>query len=646
MTFRTAIWLGLFGVLSLPRTGVPTFAADTPYRGPRIVAHRGASAERPENTLAALQRAIEVGADAVEIDVRTSKDGALFLLHDASLDRTTDGQGPASEKTIAELRALDAGSWFHHDYRGQRIPLLREALELCRGKIDVVLDLKEQGDAYADAVVRAVVAHGDPRQTIFGVHSVQQARRFRTRLPAARQLGFIPTPGQIEAIAQAGVETIRLWPQWLDDPALVPQVRRLGARLQLNGATGEPPEVLPLLRHRPDAVLVDAPATLRATLAHFEQNAAGVRGETAPFSYAEWSLRERPLAAARFTTRAQLAAWQEQRRGEFLRRLVFPYGVEPTIRPVGQLLDRGRFGQQEFEVCAGDRRLFRFFRLTPRAAGQADGGAASEPHGQVAGKSPARLPAVVCFMGHGKVQQILADWDSYQHACAAEFAERGYLVFAMENVGMEPDRDGHRELDRLLRLDGYCWYSLLFAHQRMLLDHVFADPQVDAKRTGVVGVSTGGLLALTAAALDPRVAAASVQGIFGSMRVSFIRDRQRHCPCGAIPGLLPNFDLPDLALLVAPRPLHIANAAGDGFSPQEAKRCIELIAPVYAMAGGARPEFTSLPGGHELALQPAVDFFRVHLAHPDPPGRKPVNHSRRTGKVGPIANAVLDRNQI
>ena len=114
--------------------------------------------------------------------------------------------------------------------------------------------------------------------------------------------------------------------------------------------------------------------------------------------------------------------------------------------------------------------------------------------------------------------------------------------------------------------------------------------------------------------MEPRISAASVQGIFGSMRVSFIRDRSRHCTCGAIPGLLPEFDLPELALLVAPRPLHISNGERDGFSPQEAKRCIELISPLYVKMGGDRPQMTVSPGGHEFSLPSALKFFAENLA--------------------------------
>jgi len=108
-----------------------------------------------------------------------------------------------------------------------------------------------------------------------------------------------------------------------------------------------------------------------------------------------------------------------------------------------------------------------------------------------------------------------------------------------------------------------------------------------------------------------------VQGIFGSMRVSFIRDRDHHCSCGAIPGLLPDFDLPEMALLAAPRPLHISNAAQDGFSPEEARRSIRRIAPYYRTAGGKEPLLTEPPGHHEYAFEPALKFFENTIGRPE-----------------------------
>jgi glycerophosphoryl diester phosphodiesterase len=232
----------------------------------QIVAHRGASLERPECTLASTLRAIEAGATAVEVDVRTTKDGHLVLLHDATLDRTTNGSGKVSDVTFEELRKLDAGSHFDTKYADQKVPTLAEVAEVCKGKIDVLLDLKESGSEYAQKLVRVIRESGDPARTIVGVRSVVQAREFRRLLPEAQQIGLIGSPDDIEAYAAAGVETIRLWPRWLTDESLVPRVRKAGARLHLNGSTGTPEEATPLLKHHPDSMSSDDPARLTTTL--------------------------------------------------------------------------------------------------------------------------------------------------------------------------------------------------------------------------------------------------------------------------------------------------------------------------------------------------------------------------------------------
>ncbi len=235
----------------------------------RIVAHRGAMSERPECTLSAYLRAMELGADIVEVDVRRSRDGVLFVLHDGTLDRTTDGSGLAAERTMEELKRLDAGSWFGQEWHQERIPTLAEVLAACRGRVDVLLDLKEQGEDYAAAVSECVRRHGAPAETIVGVRSAQQARRFRRLLPRTRQLAFAGAPGEIDSFLDAGVDIVRLWPRWLRSeggPESVGRIRRAGAELQINARTGGLTEVLPLLRHSPDLLLVDDVAALQRTL--------------------------------------------------------------------------------------------------------------------------------------------------------------------------------------------------------------------------------------------------------------------------------------------------------------------------------------------------------------------------------------------
>lgn len=232
----------------------------------QLVAHRGSSADRPENTLASYRRAIDAGATAVEMDLRTTRDGVLVSLHDADMKRTTNGKGQVGDLTLEELQRLDAGGWFHPKYAGERVPTFREILELCGDRIDVLLDLKESGDDYAQVIATTVRKHGVPKKTIVGVRSVEQARQFRKLLPEARQLALIPTPDSIDAFAEAGVDMIRLWPKWLKDADLVKKVRKHGVLLHINGATGEEEEIRSFLRFEPNSLSSDDPARLRKSL--------------------------------------------------------------------------------------------------------------------------------------------------------------------------------------------------------------------------------------------------------------------------------------------------------------------------------------------------------------------------------------------
>ncbi len=96
----------------------------------QIIAHRGSKGTRPENTLAAFNAAIDDGADGIETDVHLSKDGHLIIMHDELVDRTTNGSGQIQDLTLAELRQLDAGSWFDAQYAGETIPTLDEVVQL------------------------------------------------------------------------------------------------------------------------------------------------------------------------------------------------------------------------------------------------------------------------------------------------------------------------------------------------------------------------------------------------------------------------------------------------------------------------------------------------------------------------------------
>lgn len=132
---------------------------------PLVIAHRGDSASAPEQTLAAFEQAVVRGADMIEVDVRRALDGELVLLHDARVDRTTDGGGRVDTLSFAELRQLDAGGWFAPSFAGERIPSMNEAFELAE-RSGVALCLEAKGSSPAEcasiavALARELLARG------------------------------------------------------------------------------------------------------------------------------------------------------------------------------------------------------------------------------------------------------------------------------------------------------------------------------------------------------------------------------------------------------------------------------------------------------------------------------------------------------
>ncbi len=135
-----------------PATDGPTL----PARG--LCAHRGAMQTHPENTIPAFQEAIRLGAHMIEFDVQLTRDGALVLMHDATVDRTTDGKGKVADLTLDDLRQLDAGARKHTRFTGTRIPTFEETLEMMPRNVWLNCHLKGDtalGVAVAQAIVRA-----------------------------------------------------------------------------------------------------------------------------------------------------------------------------------------------------------------------------------------------------------------------------------------------------------------------------------------------------------------------------------------------------------------------------------------------------------------------------------------------------------
>ena len=121
-----------------------------------ITGHRGAGNLAPENTLSAIKEGLKYNVDRIEVDVHQTKDGKVVIMHDKTIDRTTNGKGRIKDFTYEELLKFDAGSWFSDKFKGEKIPLLEEAMNLIDGKAKFVIELKD-GDEYYPDIVEHVI---------------------------------------------------------------------------------------------------------------------------------------------------------------------------------------------------------------------------------------------------------------------------------------------------------------------------------------------------------------------------------------------------------------------------------------------------------------------------------------------------------
>ncbi len=190
-----------------------------------IVAHRGLAEGMPENTLAAFRQSIASGIAIIEIDLRVTKDGQLVVIHDETLDRTTDCRGRVAELTLARIRQCDAG-WPSHN--GERVPTFDEVLELVKSTpARLLADIKT--GAPLDPVLAAIRDRRAETKVILGLRREDQVAYTRATLPGVTVLAYMPRAADAAAFAQAGAHLIRLWSDWVEaDPSLVSRTNALG----------------------------------------------------------------------------------------------------------------------------------------------------------------------------------------------------------------------------------------------------------------------------------------------------------------------------------------------------------------------------------------------------------------------------------
>ncbi len=162
-----------------------------------VFGHRGAMAYAPMNTLASFQLAYEQGADGIELDVHFSKDRQLIVLHDFTVDATTDGHGPASDFTLSDLKRLDAGSWFSPAFAGETIPTLDEVFDSVGGKLLMNIEIKSrfaEPEALNCAVADCIRRHKMVERSLVSSFDPKLLKGFRTICPDV-MMGCLQRPG-------------------------------------------------------------------------------------------------------------------------------------------------------------------------------------------------------------------------------------------------------------------------------------------------------------------------------------------------------------------------------------------------------------------------------------------------------------------
>ncbi|HLD97610.1 MAG TPA: glycerophosphodiester phosphodiesterase family protein [Candidatus Nanoarchaeia archaeon] len=226
----------------------------------QTIGHRGAAALEPENTLRGFRKAIELGLDYVELDIRRCKSGELVVIHDEAVDRTTSGKGLVEDRTLQQLQKLDAG-------KSERIPALKEAIDLCKGKIGMIIELKEAG--MEEDVVELAGNEWNGRLVIssFFHKRVKRAKELAETKRAGVKTAIINlgNPVNIVEIVKGAKADIYLTDRYYIDARTVDNLRRAGIIVAIGGGDTEK-DIRSTLQLKPDMLSSDRPDLLLKVL--------------------------------------------------------------------------------------------------------------------------------------------------------------------------------------------------------------------------------------------------------------------------------------------------------------------------------------------------------------------------------------------
>lgn len=223
----------------------------------QIIAHRGASSIVPENTLAAFNKAIGAGCDYIEMDIRISKDDSVMVIHDETLDRTTDGAGQVNQFSYDQLKELSAGyaEKFDSEYTNEQIPSLFEALLLAKGKVNVCIDLKNSSET---PVIDLILKMNMKKQVYLLSYNVEKLIRINTINPQIQTILLKNTLTSVDLdiardIGVAGVST-----SYISSGLLVNKTHEMGLQYWA-GIVNDPAKAESLFKNNVDAIITDYP---------------------------------------------------------------------------------------------------------------------------------------------------------------------------------------------------------------------------------------------------------------------------------------------------------------------------------------------------------------------------------------------------
>lgn len=232
---------------------------------PIVIAHRGDKTHAPENTLAAFKKAAENGADAIEFDVKLTADGRVIVLHDPTVNRTTNGTGRISQLPFAAVRNLDAGGWFSESFRGERIPTLDDVFETVGNQLYINVELTNYatpGDNLVPKVVDLVKKYGLQNRILFSSFYARNLKITKSLLPESLRgllcmRGFWGSWGR--TFAWRG-DYYALHPYFTNvDPGLVYRVQAAGKRVHV-WTVNTREDIKTMIGLGVDAIITDDPA--------------------------------------------------------------------------------------------------------------------------------------------------------------------------------------------------------------------------------------------------------------------------------------------------------------------------------------------------------------------------------------------------